>query len=187
MSGKRLYLLPGRGEKLGDTLGRIIMKLGYEIEGRELVSGFGRLWFSEQIKLVRSDLQASYWTSDSVLLGRSYGAYLLLHTLADMGPYPGKVLLFSPVLGAAITKDRFYMSIPPRAKKLLMLADSDRFPVPGYMEIHTGAEDKGCDPLLAKQFVSRMNNVRLVVAPEAGHDFTEDYMTNAINRFVDAP
>lgn len=187
MSGKRLYLIPGRGEKLGDTLGQIIMKMGYVIKCRELLSSFERLFFPEQIELVRSDLQAFYWTFDAVLLGRSYGAYLLLHTLADMDPFPGKVLLFSPVIGAAIARDRLYMSFPPRAKKLLMLADSDRFPTPGYMEIHTGAEDMGCDPLLAKQFVSRLENVKLIVVPEAGHEFSENYMVSAIHRFVGAP
>jgi hypothetical protein len=76
------------------------------------------------------------------------------------------------------------MSIPPRAKKLLMLANSNRFPAPGYMEIHTGADDNGCDPLLAKKFVSRIENVKLVVLPEAGRDFTENYMVSAVGRFV---
>ena len=72
----------------------------------------------------------------------------LLHVLADLEPFPRKILLCSPVLGAAVAKNGFYGSLPPRAEKLVKLAESNAFSAPRYMEIHTGAEDNGCDPLL---------------------------------------
>jgi pimeloyl-ACP methyl ester carboxylesterase len=135
--------------------------MGFTIHGREIISDFARLRFSEQLALIRSDLQPAFWHPEALLVGRSYGAYLLLHTLADTDPFLGKILLCSAVLGVAVARDGFYVSRPPRAEKLLKLAESNRFPAPQYMEIHTGAEDNGCDPLLAACLASLVGNTKL--------------------------
>jgi hypothetical protein len=109
MLGKQIYLIPGRGEKLDDTLGAILKMLGYNYEGMALTPNVEHLRLSEQLELVMTDLKIRFWNADSMLIGRSYGAYLLLQTLADMPPFPGRVLLFSPMLGAAFNKDlEFY-------------------------------------------------------------------------------
>ncbi|MCX5813030.1 MAG: hypothetical protein NT178_10860 [Proteobacteria bacterium] len=183
MLGKQIYLIPGRGEKLDDTLGRILKMLGYNYEGMALTLDVEHLWFSEQLELVRSDLTLQFWDAGSVLIGRSYGAYLLLHTLADMPPFPGRVLLFSPVLGAASSKDHHYGSIPPRAEKLFKLAKSNTFPAPAYMEIHTGAEDHDCSPLLAENFKSGVKNTTLVMVEGAGHNLSENYLRDILIQF----
>jgi pimeloyl-ACP methyl ester carboxylesterase len=184
MANKRIYLLPGRGESLGAGLGRLITKMGYSIQGREIVSYFARLRFAEQLALIRSDLDPDSWNTDARLIGRSYGAYLLLHTLADMEHFPGKILLCSPVLGAAIAQNGFYGSRPPRAEKLLKITESSEFPAPSYMEIHTGAEDNGCDPLLAKHLASLIPNTTLETVPGAGHDLGEDYTRGTLREFL---
>lgn len=184
MPGKKIYLIPGRGEKLDDTLGRILTMLGYNYEGMALTSDVEHLRFSEQLELVRSDLKLRFWDADSVLIGRSYGAYLLLHTLADMPPFPGRVLLFSPVLCAASDKDRRYGSIPPRAEKLLKLAKSNTFPAPAYMEIHTGSEDHDCSPMLAENFTSGIKNTTVVTVEGAGHNLSEPYLKNIFIEFL---
>jgi alpha-beta hydrolase superfamily lysophospholipase len=114
MEEKGLYLIPGRAGRLTEGLGWLITNSGYAISGREIVSDFARLRFAEQLALIRSDLQPAFWHRDGVLVGSSYGAYLLLHTLADMDAFPGRVLLFSPVLGAAVAKNGFFGSRPPR-------------------------------------------------------------------------
>jgi hypothetical protein len=102
-----------------------------------------------------------------------------------MHPFPGKVLLFSPVLGAATAKTYpFYISRPPRAERLVRLAQSNKFPAPGYMEIHTGAEDNGCDPALAERFASKVSNTELYIVAGAGHSLAEEYLQGVLCRFL---
>ena len=184
MEEKRLYFIPGRGECLNDVLGHLIASTGYAISGREIVSDFARLRFAEQLALIRSDLQPAFWHRDGVLVGRSYGAYLLLHTLADMNAFPGKILLCSAVLGAAVAKNGLFGSRPPRAERLIKLAESNAFPAPGYLEIHTGAKDSGCDPLLAARFASLVKNARLEIVAGAGHELGAEYLQRVLCRFL---
>ena len=184
MHEKRLYFIPGRAERLDEGLGRQMGNMGYEVHGREILSDFACLRFQEQLALVRSDLQADFWHLEDVVVGRSYGAYLLLHTLADLEPFPGKILLSSPVLGAGLTRNGFYGSCPPRSERLIKLAESNEFPAPRHMEIHTGAEDDGCDPMLAARFASLVKNTTVSIVAGAGHQLGEDYLERALSKFL---
>src|SRR2546429_9027090 len=100
MANKRVYFLPGRAESLVAGLGQLITKMGYSIHGREMVSDFARLRFAEQLALIRSDLEPAVWHSEAVLIGGSYGAYVLLHTLARTETFLGEIMLFLPLLRA---------------------------------------------------------------------------------------
>lgn len=184
MHEKPIYFIPGRGENIASGLGQIIASLGFIVQGREIIADFARLGFSEQLILIQSDLQSAFWHSEAVLIGRSFGAYLLLHTLTEMESFSGKVLLFSPVLGAGLSKDRLFGSIPPRAKRLLKLAESGEFPTPRYLEIHTGTEDNGCDPRLAERFAYLIGNTNLFIVRGAGHQLGENYLRNALEKFL---
>jgi hypothetical protein len=187
MVGRRIYFVPGRGENQNESLGKAIGDTGYEVYGRSIVSSFERLRFSEQLKMIRSDIETDFWNHAAILIARSYGAYLLLHALADMSPFPGRILLFSPVLGKAtsVQEKRLFISIPPQAEKLHDLAKAGRFPAPKYMEIHTGAEDRGCDPVLAKEFASTIPNTKLFIVAGTGHRLEEAYVRKALDSFLD--
>ena len=184
MQHKQIYFVAGRREDFDDALGQLMASMGCSIHGREIISDFARLRISEQVALIGSDLQPAFWHPDAALVGRSYGAYLLLHTLADMDPFPGKILLCSPVLAAAVAKNGFYVSRPPRAEKLLKLAESNAFPTPHYMEIHTGAEDNDCDPSLAARFAFLVGNTKLHIVPGAGHQLSEEYLQAVLSKFL---
>jgi hypothetical protein len=60
------------------------------------------------------------------------------------------------------------VSLPHRAKKLLELARQGRFPKPSYLEIHTGAENKGCDSLIALEVAASIGVTRLHIVPATG-------------------
>lgn len=181
---KTVYFIPGRGENLTDEIGQIIAGMGFSIQGREIISDFARLGFSGQLALIRVDLEPSFWHSEAVLIGCSFGAYLMLHALAEMKPFPGKMLLFSPVLGAGVSSDRLFGSIPPRSKKLLKLAQSREFPAPRCLEIHTGAEDNGCNPRLAERFTSLVGNTKLYLVSGAGHQLDQKYIRGVLEKFL---
>ncbi len=179
-----LYFLPGRGEKPANRIEQFIATLGYANAAREMSGEFYRLRFSEQLDLIRSDLVAGFWEPNANLVGRSFGAYLLLQALADMDSFPGRLLLLSPVLGAAVANNGFYVSRPPRADKILQLAEGNGFPAPNQMEIHTGAADNGCDPSLAVRFAAKVGNTQLHVVPEAGHKLGEEYTRSVLRKFL---
>ena len=83
---KPVYYLAGRGGKLTDGLGRGLLQRGCSLTGRELQGDFARLSFQGQVDLIAEDLKG-YWTEDTRIIAVSYGAYLLLHALADHKPW----------------------------------------------------------------------------------------------------
>jgi hypothetical protein len=179
----RVYLVPGQGNRLHE-LGDAIIGLGFEVMGRELVPPFSGLRFSEQLDVIKSDLQTYCWHPETNLVGHSYGGYLLLHALTELDPFPGEMLLFSPVLGTAFSKDRFFFSRPPRGEVLLKLAESGAFPSPRRLCIHTGENDVGCDPALALKIGSLAANVRVTIVKNQGHRLSEEVVHDALTQFL---
>jgi pimeloyl-ACP methyl ester carboxylesterase len=180
-----VFLVPGRWEGLDGVMGRIISSLGFAVKGRAITPEFLSLWFSEQLNMVEADLRSGFWDVHAALVGHSYGAYILLHALAAMPSFPGRVLLISPVLGPGVTESKNYCVMPPRADRLLETARKGEFPNPGYLEIHTGAMDRGCDPPMAQEFASCIGNVRLYIVPDVGHKLPEDYILGVMREFLD--
>ena len=180
-----VYLRPGRGNRLRD-LGDPITHLGFDGYGRELAPPWARLGFAEPIRLIQHDLTAAFWNVGAPRIGHSYGAYLLLHALADREPFPGRILLLAPVLGAALDAQRLYLARPPRADQLLQLAQNHAFPPPRALELHTGALDDGCDPALATQWSSLIPGARLVLVPDQGHQLAPAYVQRVLAHFLQA-
>ncbi len=186
MADNKIYLMPGRGDKLDDFLGSSLAQMGFEVYGREILYDFANLHFPQQLQIIKNDIKTLFWREESNLIGDSYGAYLLLHALAEIAAFPGRILLFSPVLGEAIDKQNLYLSRPPRAKKLLQLAKIKKIPIPRYLEIHTGAEDKGCDPLLAQKISSLITNSKNFIIEGKGHRLNKTYINSVIKEFLNA-
>jgi hypothetical protein len=129
-------------------------------------------------------LRSFFWDPNANLVGHSYGGYLLLHSLSELEPFPGRILLFSPVLGEAIDKRRRFGSRPPRAGRLMELARKNQFPTLGYLEIHTGENDNGCDPNLDKAIGSFIPKSRIEIVSNQGHELPLEYITKVIVRFL---
>jgi len=181
---KKINLMPGRGDKLNDIIGNTLIEMGFEVYGREILSDFARLHFPQQLEIIKNDLKCQFWHQFALIIGDSYGAYLLLQTLVELAPFPGGILLFSPVLGKAIDKKNLIMSSPPRSKKLLQLAEQKKFPIPRYLEIHTGASDIGCDPQLAKKISSLITGSKIYIVEGEGHRLNKNYIKNILEFYV---
>jgi hypothetical protein len=78
---------------------------------------------------------------DARVVANSYGGYLLLQALSLSEPYPGKLLLLSPIVGEFSSEQIRMGFIPPYAKRLYELASKGLFPAPRHCEIHVGSED----------------------------------------------
>ena len=181
----RPYLIPGRHEPLDGLLGQLIGERVGPVSGRGLDGDFARLRFGDQMARIGDDLSGRHWSAETLLVGRSYGGYLLLHALADLPPFPGRVLLLSPVLGPALSPTGRGGSRPPRADRLPRLVREGRFPRPAAMVVYTGGADPGCAPELARRIIPRIPGARLRIIPEAGHDLSADQIRAAVSEILE--
>lgn len=181
MNSELVYYLPGRHEPLDSGPGKLLLEWGYRVGGRTIPGDLTGLGFDEQTALIRSDLMLRFQRRDALVVGRSYGAYLLLHALAGSLPFPGRVVVFSPVLGAALARREgaFYGAIPPRAGELEQLAKRGAFPVPKALDIYLGSGDAGCSVEFARELASRIGG-RLHVIGRAGHELGAEALHDAL-------
>jgi hypothetical protein len=165
-----VYLIPGRHEQLAASGHSALERGDAFVQPRLLNRGFLRQPFGAQIALIGEDLKAAHWHVDGRIIARSYGAYLLLHALAELPAFPGHVLLLSPVIGEARSADGYEISRPPRADRLLALADDGRFPAPASLTIYAGAADLECSPTLLRRFAAAVPRCRAHLIEGAAHE-----------------
>ena len=137
-----------------------------KLVGREVSGDLKGLKFEDQLEVIRQDLLESHWHEGDWIVASSYGAYLLLHTLIDMEPYPGNIFLLSPILGAAQTQKFFFR--PPRAKRLLQSFQERAFPVPRSLNCIVGKFDWQSEPERCMDLCDAVNG-RLNVVPDGNH------------------
>jgi hypothetical protein len=109
------------------------------------------------------------------VIANSFGAYLLFHAQLQMRPYPGKVLILSPIIGGSNhdeTMTRFY---PPRADVLVQAATDGVFPCPINAQIHVGSEDWQSGPEGVVNFCDAVG-IPVNVISEQGHMLSVDYV-----------
>ena len=178
-----VYYLPGMGGRLETGLGEGIIQRGYNVVGQATLGAFKKLRFQEKIDIITTDLMESFWSDSSIVVANSFGAYLFLHSQINMPPFPGKVILFSPVIGTATNSEiavRFY---PPRADVLRELALQNKFPRPQNAEIHVGSEDWQSGPASVVEF-AEMVGVKVSVVEGKGHMLGADYVGSVLDTFL---
>jgi len=181
MNTETIYYLTGRGGELDKGVGRALLDMRYQLSGREMSGTFDLLSIQNQIDLITQDLLDGFWHSEAKVIAVSYGAYLLLHTLSALKPYPGKILLLSPVLGGVINKIEMRYFSPPRADKLMSLAEKKEFPIPNEIEFHIGEHDWQCPFKRVVDFSEAVKG-KCHVVPDTGHKLGKEYVTLILNR-----
>ena len=117
------------------------------------------------------------------IIANSYGAYLLLQTFVDQPPLKIRVLLLSPVLGRAFSKERMLFSRPPREAKLRRAIAQRRLGMPQYLTIVTGQEDEICDPERAREVATQLA-VDISVLEQEGHMISPRKVSNIVEEFL---
>jgi hypothetical protein len=176
---KVIYYLTGQGGQLAEGLGAALANCGLEVVGRESYGDFRRRPFDEKVSIITEDLVTSHWTNQSRVIANSFGAYLFLHAQSVLPPYPGKVLLLSPILGEFGDENTGTYFVPPRASKLMELADQGSFPTPMNCEIHVGSEDWQSNPDAVLTF-GRLVGIPVNVLPGNGHMLCKTYVQQVI-------
>ncbi len=180
-----VYYLPGAGGELRTGLGQGILSRGFEVMGRETRGDFQRLEFQEKIDLVAQDLLQYFWRPDAHVICNSYGAYLFFHAQAGLAPFPGRLLLLSPIVGHFIKEDIHRGYVPPRSTRLKELVEAGRFPAPLNAEIHVGSEDWQSHPAAVSEF-GRATGIPVNVIPGRGHELGRDVVGPLLDRFLQA-
>ena len=170
-----IYYLPGWAGHLSKGLGQALIDRGYDVTGRETIGEFKDLTFTDQVETVKEDLLNHFWTEDSRVIANSFGAYLFLHAQASLEPYPGRILLLSPIVGGFADDETGRFFSPPQEHKLLKLAEAGQFPVLKNCEVHTGSEDWQSHPDAVTKFFGLLG-VDAAVAAGRGHSLGEDYV-----------
>jgi hypothetical protein len=175
-----VYYLPGWGGRLNTGLGQALMSLGFDVAGRETRDEFKDLGFTEQVRLVAQDLQTYFWTPESKVIANSFGGYLYLHAQAQMPPYPGKVVLLSPIVGEFNDEVREMHFVPPHAEKLFNLIEQGQMTAPLNAEIHTGELDwQSYLPAVKK--LGEALSIQVHVVAGTGHSLPKDYVAKVLD------
>lgn len=178
-----VYYLPGFGGRLYTGLGEGLTSRGFQVAGRETRDEFKQLPFQQQIDTVANDLQDHFWSDKSLVVVNSFGGYLFLHAQAQLPPYPGKVLLFSPIVGDFQNEEIRMGFVPPRSEVLLELAQAGRFPCPLQAEIHVGSEDWQSHPTNVTAF-GKAVGIGVEVVPGGGHMLGKEYVGGVLDRWL---
>jgi hypothetical protein len=183
---RTVYYLPGAGRRITTGLGEGLASRGWAVQGRETIGDFRRLPFQDQVDVVAGDLRQMFWRDAARVVAVSFGAYLFLHAQAQLPPFPGNVLLLSPIVGQFSSEEIGLGFIPPRADKLKKLADEDQFPTPLKCEIHVGSEDWQSNPVNVLEFSNRLG-LSVTVVPGLGHQLGKEYVGSVLDRWLGQP
>lgn len=178
-----VYYLPGRGGQLTNGLGAGLAERGLHVVGRETLGDFRQLPFSQQVAVVAADLRDHFWHEDARVVAVSYGGYLFLHAQAELPPFPGKVLLLSPIVGEFNNDANGLGFIPPYAERLRDLAAAGVFPTPQRAQIHVGSEDWQSHPGNVTD-LGKAIGIEVTVVPGAGHHLAKEYMGPVLDQWL---
>ena len=179
--GAPIYYLPGHGGQITTGLGQALVSRGYEVVGRETVGDFKKLDFNDQVTTIANDIREHFWREDAKIIANSFGGYLLLHALAKLTPYIGKILLLSPIVGEFSSEEISMGFIPPYADRLTELSSTNRYPAPMNCSFQVGPEDWQSNPENVTTF-ARLLGLPVTVLPHAGHQLPE-YVSSLLDNF----
>lgn len=182
---RSIYYLTGMGGRLHAGLGEALLARGWNVIGRELSGEFRALDFQSQVDCVAADLQTSLWHPEARVIANSFGAYLLLHALAQIPRYIGKVMLLSPIVGEFDDAESSRMFSPPYPRRLLEAATEGKLRAPDHCEIHVGDADWQSNPrgVLA---LGKLIGATVNVVPQAGHALPKAYVGNVVDQWLRA-
>ena len=178
-----IYYLPGRGGQISTGLGQGIIDRGFNVAGRETRGEFNNRSFKAQVDQIATDLESHFWRSSACVVANSYGAYLFLHAQAHLTPFPGRVLLLSPIVGDFRDANTNVGYIPPGARKIRELAMKGEMPVPRICEVHVGSEDWQSNPENVRM-LGKLLGVSVTVVQGGGHMLGKEYVGPLLDRWL---
>jgi hypothetical protein len=98
-------------------------------------------------------------------------------------PYPGKVVLLSPIVGEFGGSEREMNFIPPYAEKLFNLIEANKMTAPLNAEIHTGEFDWQSSPVAVTKLGEALS-IPVHIVAGAGHGLPKEYVSKVLNCLI---
>lgn len=136
--------------------------------------------------MIAEDIKHGFWNENSLVVANSFGAYLFLHAQTLLDPFPGKVLLLSPIFGATVAPGNGPGFSPPFAKRLLQLAQGGKLTKLSRCKIHVGESDWKSEPEKVGHFGEHAG-IPVTVVPGGGHILDKGYVSDQLDRWLLAP
>ena len=183
-----IYYVPGRGGRINAGLGLELSARGYDLIGREIAgpgprdqsNPFASLAFQQQVEVIQHDLQTHFWTPEALVIGNSFGAYLIAHSILRLGEFPGKCLFLSPVLGAVKATGMLFK--PPQCGVLKDAIENRSFPSI-ILDILAGSRDEHFLLEIAKQ-LSNQTTGKIKVVEGQGHRLEHDTVSALLDHWL---
>ncbi len=176
-----IFYITGAGGDHRNGLGAHLASLNFAYGGLSLSAGFVRHSFDQKLAIIRSAIE-QIDRPEAAIIANSMGAYYLLHSFIDRQPFSGRVLLLSPVLGAA--SHGFNYSRPPMAANFANALQKRRLPKPARLEIATGMADTSCDYCQAEQVAAALAADQLTLVEGQGHTLDHTTVRQLVERFL---
>ena len=177
MTGITLYIT-GRGGNHARGLGGHISTLVSNYRGVSIDVPFLRQDIDDQIKAIRAAIAEC---AGGTVIANSYGAYLTLLSFIDFVHEVEQVVLLSPVLGAAMAKDRMYFSRPPATARLKTAVAERRVNLPKRSAIFIGDQDELYDPQLLSIYAELMGKEKVFVLEGQKHNLEKKVMQDILD------
>ena len=175
---KRVLYISGRGGDHTKGLGGHISTLVSDYRGISVDVPYLRQEIEDQIQVIR---EAITDCTGGTLIANSYGAYLALLSLIDFEHQLEQVVLLSPVLGAAMAKDRMYYSRPPATARIRNAVQERRVNLPERSAIFIGDKDELYDPPLLATYAEMMGEHKVFVLQGERHSLSKALMQDILN------
>ena len=183
-----IYYVPGRGGRLSAGLGQELSARGYDLIGREIAgpgprdqsNPFASLSFQQQVEVIQHALQSRFWTPEALVIGNSFGAYLIAHAILQLGNFPGKCLFLSPVLGAVKTTGMLFK--PPKCGVLKDAIENRSFPLI-IIDIAVGSKDEHFVPEIAEK-LNQITIGKITVIAGEGHQLSHKIVKAKLDQWL---
>ena len=154
-------------ELIRDDLSGLIPGGEIQVGFIDFIGRFARMSFSDQVDHVVRIISKDYCVEDALLLGRSFGAWIILNALLRLDvPFPGTVVLISSVLGLGGTGALGFAA--PGSRTFWREAESrTKAPAERLLLFH-GADDEQC-PLVHAKRLAELWHLELIVFRGGGH------------------
>ena len=182
-SPSAIYLLPGLRGRLDRGLGAALLDRDLQVTGRETVGAFDSLPFQDQVAIVANDLRQYFWHPQARVIGNSFGAYLFLHAQSQLPPFPGRVLLLSPLLGEGTNATTGQSFQSPGVERLNRYLASDQCLLPTHLDIHVGEHDWQASPERWQALAPLLGFTVHTVA-NGGHRLDPAYVTAVLDQWL---
>jgi hypothetical protein len=98
-------------------------------------------------------------------------------------PYPGRVLLLSPIVGEFSSDEVAMGFIPPRSQQLAQHIASGSYPALSTCEIHVGDQDWQSNPDAVAEF-AEATNASFYIVKGAGHSLPKEYVGEVLDAWM---